>query len=163
MTSWSLNLFEGKCNQLIIMLLLFFLVLILFAGVVYVRVWFSSGLKGMSHIISMTQMQQWWLGNFMQNWSYMHLRGHSSIKLLWSCDTRAHNSFSLLYQPSVSKICSFINLSIHPSLFLGVRENFHSVHPSSVYTFFSKTGYDQWIFSKKSWKLSLFTSMLFSS
>ena len=26
-----------------------------------------QGSKGMSHIISMTQMQQWWLGNFMQN------------------------------------------------------------------------------------------------
>ena len=25
------------------------------------------GIKGMSHIISMTQMQQWWFGNFMQN------------------------------------------------------------------------------------------------
>ena len=33
----------------------------------YVRVWFGSGIKGMSHIISMTQMQQWWFGNFMQN------------------------------------------------------------------------------------------------
>ena len=34
---------------------------------IYVRVWFSSRIKGVSHIISMIHMQQWWLGNFMQN------------------------------------------------------------------------------------------------
>ena len=56
----------------------------------------GSGIKGMSHIISMIHMQQWWLGNFMQNWSCMHPCGHSSIKFLWSCDTRAQDSFSLL-------------------------------------------------------------------
>jgi len=27
----------------------------------------GSGIKGMPHTISMTQMQQWWFGNFMQN------------------------------------------------------------------------------------------------
>ena len=27
----------------------------------------GSGIKGMSHIMSMTHMQQWWFGNFMQN------------------------------------------------------------------------------------------------
>ena len=43
--------------------------------------------------------------------------------------------FLYFSQPSVSKICSFINLCIHPSLFLGVRENFHRIHPSGVYTF----------------------------
>jgi len=53
----------------------------------------GSGIKGMSHIISMTHMQQWWLGNFMQNWSCMHPCGHSSIKFLWSCDTRVRDSF----------------------------------------------------------------------
>jgi len=53
----------------------------------------GSGIKGMSHIISMTHMQQWWLGNFMQNWSCMHPCGHSSIKFLWSCDTRVQDSF----------------------------------------------------------------------
>ena len=49
----------------------------------------GSGIKEVSHIISMIHMQQWWLGNFMQNWSCLHLCGHSSIKFLWSCDTRA--------------------------------------------------------------------------
>ena len=53
----------------------------------------------------------------MQNWSCMHLCGHSSIKFLWSCDTRAQDSFSYLSQPNVSKICSFINSCIHPSPF----------------------------------------------
>ena len=47
----------------------------------------GSGIKGMSHIISMIHMQQWWLGNFMQNWSCMHPCGHSSIKFLWPRDT----------------------------------------------------------------------------
>ena len=42
----------------------------------------------------------------------------------------------------------------------GVWENLHSIHPSGVYTFFLKTSYDQWIFPKKSWKSSLFKSML---
>jgi len=53
----------------------------------------SSGIKGMSHIVSMTHMQQRWFGNFMQNWSCMHPCGHSSIKFLWSCDTRAQDLF----------------------------------------------------------------------
>ena len=55
----------------------------------------GSGIKGMSRIISMIHMQQWWFGNFMQNLSCMHLCGYSSIKFLWSCDTRAQDSFSL--------------------------------------------------------------------
>ena len=37
-------------------------------------------------------------------------------KTFWSCDAWAHNSFFYFSQPSVSKICSFINLCIHPSL-----------------------------------------------
>ena len=60
-----------------------------------VTILYFSGIKGMSYIISMIHMQQWWLGIFMQNWSCMHPCGHSSIKFLWSCDTRAQDSFSL--------------------------------------------------------------------
>ena len=63
--------------------------------IIHGRVWFGSRIKGMSHIISMTQMQKWWFGNFMQNWSCMHLCGHSSVKFLWSCDARAQDSFPL--------------------------------------------------------------------
>ena len=62
---------------------------------IHVGVWFGSRIKGMPHTISMTQMQQWWFGNFMQNWSCMHLCGHSSVKFLWSCDARAQDSFPL--------------------------------------------------------------------
>ena len=62
---------------------------------IHVRVWFGSRIKGMPHIISMTQMQKWWFGNFMQNRSCMLLCGHSSVKLLWSCDARAQDSFPL--------------------------------------------------------------------
>ena len=43
---------------------------------------------------------------------------------------------------------------------LGVRENFHSIHPSGVHTFFQKLVTISEIFSKKSWKSSLFKSML---
>ena len=62
---------------------------------IHVGVWFGSRIKGVPHIISMTQMQKWWFGNFMQNWSCMHLCGHSSVKFLWSCDARAQDSFPL--------------------------------------------------------------------
>jgi len=43
--------------------------------------------------------------------------------------------FLYFSQPSVSKICSFINLCIHPSLFWAIGKTF-SIHPSGVYTFF---------------------------
>jgi len=43
---------------------------------------------------------------------------------------------------------------------LGVRKNFHSTHPSGVYTFFQKLVMTSESFSKKSWKLFLFKSML---
>ena len=36
------------------------------------------------------------------------------------------------------KYVFFINSCIRPSPILGVRENFHSTHPSGVYTFFQK-------------------------
>ena len=74
-------------------------------------------------------------------------------------------SIHFLYfsQPSVSKTCSFINLCIHPSLFW-VFEKLSQHLPFRCTHIFSKTGYDQWnFFSKKSWKLPLFTSILFFS
>ena len=52
----------------------------------------------------------------MQNWSCMHLCGHSSVKFLWSCDARAHDSFPLfLVNPMFPKyvllsICAFIRV-----------------------------------------------------
>ena len=51
-------------------------------------------------------------------------------------------------------ICAFIRVHF------GRPGKFHSIHPSGVDTFSKKIGYDQWIFSKKSWKSSLFKSML---
>ena len=72
----------------------------------------------------------------MQNWSCMHLYGHSSVKFLWSCDARAQDSFPLfLNQPNVSKICSFINLCIHPSPFRASGEIF-TAFTLQVYTHF---------------------------
>ena len=52
-------------------------------------------------------------------------------------------------------ICAFIRI------YLGCSEKLSQHLPFRRTHFFSKTGYDQWILSKKSWKLSLFTSMLF--
>jgi len=43
---------------------------------------------------------------------------------------------------------------------LGVRENFTACTLEVHTHFFSKTGYDQRIFSKKSWKLFLFKNVL---
>ena len=91
----------------------------------------------MSHIISMTQMQQWWFGNFMQNWSCMHPCGHSCIKFLWSCDTRAQDSFSLFKSTQGFQNMLFYQLMHSSESILGIQENFNSIHPSSAYTFFS--------------------------
>ena len=57
------------------------------------------------------------------------------------------------------QICSFINLCIHPSPFRASGE-ISQYSPFRCRHIFSKTSYDQWIFSKKSWKSSLFKSML---
>jgi len=84
----------------------------------------GSGIKGMSHIISMTHMQQWWLGNFMQNWSCMHPCGHSSIKFLWSCDTRAHDSFSLFKLTQYFQNMFLYQFMHSSKSILGVREIF---------------------------------------
>jgi len=122
----------------------------------------GSGIKGMPHIISMIHMQQWWLGNFMQNWLCMHLCGHSSIKFFWSCDTRAQDSFSLFKSTQCFQNMFFYQFMHSSEFILGVQENFHSIHPSGVLHTFS---FKNWLwsvnfFSKKSWKLSLFKSML---
>jgi len=95
----------------------------------------GSGIKGMSHIISMTHMQQWWLGNSMQNLSCMHPCGHSSIKFLWSCDTRAHDSFPLFKSTQCFQNMFFYQFMHSSESILGVRENFYSIHPSGAYTF----------------------------
>ena len=87
----------------------------------------------------------------------MHPCGHSNIKFCGHVTLRLRIHFS--YQPNVSKTCSFINLCIHSSLFWVFGKTF-TAFTLHVYTHFSKTGYDQLIFSKKSWKSSLFKSML---
>ena len=72
----------------------------------------------------------------MQNQSCMHPCGHSSIKFLWSCDTRAQDSFFLLKSTQCFQNILFCQF-IHPSKsILGVRKTFHNFHPSYVYTFF---------------------------
>ena len=99
----------------------------------------------------------------MQNQSCMYLCGHSSVKKFWSCDSRAHNSLSLFQSTKCFQNMFFYQFMHSSESILGVRKNFHSIYPSNVYThFFSKTSYDQRIFSSnKSWKLSPFTSALF--
>jgi len=96
------------------------------------------GIKGISHIISMTHMQQWWFGNFMQNWSCMHPCGHSRIKFLWSCDTRAQDSFFLFKSTQCFQNMLFYQFMHSSKSILGFWENFHSIDPWGAYTFFSK-------------------------
>ena len=110
----------------------------------HVRVWFGSRIKGMPHIISMTQMQKWWFRNFMQNWSRMYLYGHSSIQLLWSCDTRAQDSFSLFKLTQCFQNMLLYQFMHSSESILGVRENFHSIHPSGVLHTFS---FKNWLWS----------------
>ena len=100
----------------------------------------------------------------------MHLCGHSSIKFLWSCDTRVQDSFFLLSQPSVSKTCSFINSCIHPSPF-SVFGKIFTAFTLQVYTHFfqklvmiseffqRKVG--SHLFSKACWFFSLTTYFFF--
>ena len=126
--------------------------------------WFGSRIKGdVPHYIHDTNAT-------MMIWKfYAKLVMHAPMWTLKCQKFLGHVMLGLsihfLYfsQPSVSKICSFINLCIYPSLFLGVRENSHNLHPSGVYTCFQKLGMIKKKFSKRSRKLSLFTSMLFSS
>jgi len=96
----------------------------------------GSGIKGMYHIISMTHTQRWWFGNFMQNWSCTHPCGHSSIKFLWSCDTRAQDSFFLFKSTQCFQNMFFYQFMHSSKSILGVRENFRSIQPSGAYTFF---------------------------
>jgi len=85
----------------------------------------------------------------MQNWSCMHPCGHSNIKFCGHVTLRLRIHFS--YQPNVSRRCSFTDLCTHPSPFRH-SENFHSIHPSCVHTFFQKSlCFDRWIFPKKNW------------
>jgi len=107
---------------------------------IYVRVlvWSAVQDKGMSHIISMTHMQQWWFRNFMQNLSCMHPCGHSSIKFSWLCDTRAQDSFSLFKSTQCFQNMLFYQFMHSSESIMGIRENFHSIHPSGAYTFFFK-------------------------
>ena len=59
-------------------------------------------------------------------------------KTFWSCDAKAHNSFFYFSQPSVSKICSFINLWIHPNLFWVFEKLSQHFYPLGVHIFFQK-------------------------
>ena len=92
----------------------------------------------------------------------MHLCGHSSIEFLRSCDARAQDSFSLFKSTQCFQNMFFYQFMHSSKSISGVRENFHSIHPSGAYTFFFNNWcFDRWIFfSKKSWKLFLFDSML---
>ena len=57
---------------------------------------------------------------------------------LWSCDTRAQDSFSLFKSTQCLQNMLIYQFMHSSESILGVRENFHSIHPSGVYTFFQK-------------------------
>ena len=92
----------------------------------------------------------------------MHLCGHSSIKFLWSCDARAHDSFSLF--KSTQMFPKYVLLSI--DAFIRVyfersgKFSQHSLFRCITHIFFQKLVMISEFFSKKSWKLSLFKSRL---
>ena len=68
--------------------------------------------------------------------------------------------FPYFSQPSISKTCSFINSCIHLSPFWAFEKIF-TAFTLQVYThFFKNCLWSVNLFSKKSWKLSLFKSML---
>ena len=71
----------------------------------------------------------------MQNWSCMHLCGHSSVKFLWSCDAKAQDSFPL-FQSTQCFQNMFFYPFVHSSKSIsGVRENF-TAFTLQVYTHF---------------------------
>ena len=69
--------------------------------------------------------------------------------------------FPYLSQPSVSKICSFINLCIHPSPFWAFGKIFTAFTLQLYTNFFQKLVLIGESFSKYRWKSSLFKSMFF--
>ena len=71
----------------------------------------------------------------MQNWSCMHLCGHSSIEFLRSCDVRAQDSFSLFKSTQCFQNMFFYQFMHSSESILGVRENF-SAFTLQVYTHF---------------------------
>jgi len=108
-------------------------------------------------------MQQWWFGNFMQIWSCMHRCGHSSIEFLWSCDTRAQDSFSLFKSTQCfQNMFFFINSCIHLSPFWAFGKIFVAFTLQVHINFFHQklVLWSVNLFSKKSWKLFLFKSVL---
>ena len=122
----------------------------------------GSGINGMSHIISMTHMQQ-------RDLEILCKISHACTHV----DTQASSFyghvtlglkihfFFLLSQPSVSKICSFSNSCIHLSPFWVFRKIF-TAFTLQVYTHFSTKPFVLIgeSFSKKSWKLFLSNSVL---
>ena len=91
----------------------------------------------------------------------MHLCGHSSVKFLWSCDARVQDSFPLfLVNPTFPKyvllsICAFIRVHFERPGKFSQRSPFRCTHIFQKLVMIS-----EFFFSKKSWKPSLFKSML---
>jgi len=117
---------------------------------IYVRVRFGSRIKGnVPHYFHDTNAT-------MMIWKfYAKLVMHAPMQTL-KCQTfYGHVMLGLIIhslyfsQPSVSKICSFINLCIHPSLFWVFGKTFHSIYPSNVYTFFQKLVMISELFQRK--------------
>ena len=74
----------------------------------------------------------------MQNQSCMHRCGHSSVKLLWSRDARAQDSFPLFKSTQCFQNVFFYQFVHSSESILHVRKNFHSIYPSSAHIFFQK-------------------------
>ena len=76
---------------------------------------------------------------FMQNWSCMHLCGHSSVKLLWSCDARAQDSCPLFKSTQCFQNMFFYQFVHSSESIFGCSEKLSQHLPfKCIYTFFQK-------------------------
>ena len=71
----------------------------------------------------------------MQNWSCMHLCGHSSVKFLWSCDARAQDSFPLFYSNQCFQKMFFYPF-VHSSESIWASGKIFTAFTLQVYTHF---------------------------
>jgi len=66
----------------------------------------------------------------------MHACGHSSIKFCGLVTLRLGVHFPPFKINLVFPIDAFLSIYAHIQVHLGIRENFHSIHPSGVHTHF---------------------------
>ena len=66
----------------------------------------------------------------------MHLCGHSSVKLLWSCDARTQDSFPLFQSTQCFQKYTLLSICAFISVYLGCSEKFSQHLPFKLHTHF---------------------------